>query len=77
LSVPLEGTFSFCQDLTIERVDDAEVVALSDEPAGSGQELTLDLIGASARTLHVRVMESTRSIVDGHVSYRLRLAIVG
>jgi hypothetical protein len=78
LSVPLEGAFSFCRDLVIERYDGAEVVAISDEPASSGQELTLDLMWSRARkTVQVRVTESTPAIVDGHVSHRLRLAIVG
>jgi hypothetical protein len=78
LAVPLEGGLSFFQDLMIERFNEAEVVALSDDPASSGQELTLDLMCSDSRTtVHVRVTESTPAIVDGHVSYRLRLAIIG
>jgi hypothetical protein len=78
LSVPLEGGFSFFQDLTIERYDETEVVALCDGPASHGQELTLDLMRSDSRvTVHVRVKDSTPAIVDGHVSYRLRLAIIG
>jgi hypothetical protein len=78
LSAPLEGGFSYFQDLTIERYDDTEVVALSDDPASHGQELTLDLLRSDSRvTVQVRVKESVPAIVDGHVSYRLRLAIIG
>jgi hypothetical protein len=78
LSVPLEGEFSFLRDLTIEQYNEMEVVALSEEPASSGQQLTLDLMRSDSRmTVQVRVTESMPAIVDGHVSYRLRLAIIG
>ena len=78
LSVPFEGALSVFQDLRIERYDAGEVVALSDGPAGSGEDLTLDLMGSGPRTtVQVRVAESTPVIIDGDVRYRLRLAIVG
>ena len=77
LSVPFEGALSAFQDLRVERYDAGEVVALSDAPGGSGQELTLDLMDSGSRvTVQVRVMESTPVIVDGDVRYRLRLTIV-
>ena len=76
LSVPLEGGFAFFQDLTIERHDKSEVVALSDDPASFGQELTLDLMDADSRTtVVVRVTEkysgnrqraSQLSVAAGH-----------
>jgi hypothetical protein len=77
LSLPFEGALSFFQDLRIERYDADEVVALSNSPAGSGQDLTLDVMGGESRvTVQVRVAESTPVIVDGDVRYRLRLAII-
>ena len=77
LSVPYEGALSFFQDLRIEQYGATEVVALSDGPASAGQDLTLDLLGPeSRRTFRARVTESSPTIVNGQVSYRLRLAII-
>lgn len=77
LSVPFEGALAVLQDLKVERYDTRGVVAVSDAPGDLGQHLTLDLMGSGSRvTVQVRVVESSPVIVDGHVHYRLRLAIV-
>ena len=78
MSVPFEGALSVFQDLIVERFGAGEVVALSDTPSRSDEEMTLDLISSGPpQSLQVRVIESSPVIVDGSVRFRLRLGIIG
>ena len=75
LSSPLAGTLLVPKDISIERQDEREVVALSDVPAPAGQRLTLEPDGERDEAVLVRVVESTPILVEREVRYRLRLAI--
>lgn len=77
LSVAHEGTLLMPRDVLVERHDQHEVLALSDAPAGTGQEMTLDLMSGPPAMVSVRVVESTPVIVGDEMRYRLRLKIMG
>jgi hypothetical protein len=65
------------RDVVIDRVDQHELLAVSQAPAIAGEEMTLDLVGAGASIeLRVRVLESRPVIVDGAVRHRVRLCVV-
>jgi len=65
------------RDVVIQRTDGDELQAVSQVPGISGEEMTLDLMGAGTTLgLKVRVIESRPVMVEGAVRHSLRLALV-
>ena len=65
------------KDVVIHRTDTEELLAVSRTAGITGEEMTLDVMGAGASLgLRVRVLESRPVIVDGAVCHRMRLALL-
>ncbi len=65
------------KDVVIHRTDTDELLAVSRTAGITGEEMTLDVMGAGASLgLRVRVVESRPVIVDGAVCHRVRLALL-
>jgi hypothetical protein len=65
------------RDVVVDRLGREELLAISQAPAITGEDMRLDLVGAgSAIALRVRVLDSRPVIVDGTVRHRIRLAIL-
>ncbi|HJR59024.1 MAG TPA: hypothetical protein VJ813_06500 [Vicinamibacterales bacterium] len=65
------------RDVIIQRTEGDELQAVSQVPGISGEEMTLDLMGAGTTLgLRVRVIDSRPVMVEGSVRHRLRLALV-
>jgi len=65
------------KDVVIHRTDSEELLAVSRTAGITGEEMTLDVMGAGASLgLRVRVLESRPVIVDGAVCHRMRLAML-
>lgn len=64
------------RDAVIERVDDHELVVLSQTPALIADEMFLELLSGHGRlALQVRVLESRPVVIAGSVRHRLRVAV--
>jgi hypothetical protein len=65
------------KDVVVHRTDTEELLAVSRAAGITGEEMTLDVMGAGASLgLRVRVLESRPVIVDGTVCHRMRLALL-
>ena len=65
------------RDVVIQRTDGDELQAVSQVPGISGEEMTLDLMGAGTTLgLRVRVIDSRPVMVEGAVRHSLRLALL-
>ena len=64
------------RDAVVERVDDQELVVLSQTPAVIGDEMFLELFsGHGCLALQVRVLDSRPVVIAGSVRHRLRVAV--
>ena len=72
-----QGILQILRDVTVQRGVENEFVAISDEPAVSGEVLTLERIVDGATVVStVRVVESRPAVVRGSVRHRLRLKAI-
>ena len=77
VSTPWDGSMRVLKDVVIHRTDSEELLAVSRTAGITGEEMTLDVMGAGASLgLRVRVLESRPVIVDGGVCHRMRLAML-
>jgi hypothetical protein len=77
VSTPWDGSMRVLKDVVIHRTDTDELLAVSRTAGITGEEMTLDVMGAGASLgLRVRVLESRPVIVDGAVCHRVRLALL-
>jgi hypothetical protein len=77
VATPWDGAMRVLRDVVIQRTDGDELQAVSQVPGISGEEMTLDLMGAGTTLgLKVRVIESRPVMVEGAVRHSLRLALV-
>lgn len=77
LSSPWDGALRMLQDVAVERTTEDELLAVSDVPGSTGEEMSLELLGGGTGVLlKVRVIESRPVIVNGRLRHRLRLAIL-
>lgn len=77
VSIPWDGSMRVLKDVVIHRTDTDELLAVSRTAGITGEEMTLDVMGAGASLgLRVRVLESRPVIVDGAVCHRMRLAML-
>ncbi len=77
VSTPWDGSMRVLKDVVIHRTDSDELLAVSRTAGITGEEMTLDVMGAGASLgLRVRVLESRPVIVDGAVCHRMRLAML-
>jgi hypothetical protein len=77
VSTPWDGSMRVLKDVVIHRTDTEELLAVSRTAGITGEEMTLDVMGAGESLgLRVRVVESRPVIVDGAVCHRVRLALL-
>ena len=77
VSTPWDGSMRVLKDVVIHRTDTEELLAVSRTAGITGEEMTLDVMGAGESLgLRVRVVESRPVIVDGSVCHRVRLALL-
>jgi len=73
---PWDGAMRVLRDVVILRSESDELHAVSHVPGISGEEMTLDLIGAgSSLGLKVKVIDSRPMMVEGAVRHRIRLEV--
>src|SRR5215207_9449132 len=76
VATPWDGAMRVLRDVVILRSESDELHAVSHVPGISGEEMTLDLIGAgSTLGLKVKVIDSRPMMVEGAVRHRIRLAV--
>ena len=76
VATPWDGAMRVLRDVTILRSESDELHAVSHVPGISGEEMTLDLMGAgSTLGLKVKVIDSRPMMVEGAVRHRIRLAV--
>jgi hypothetical protein len=76
VATPWDGAMRVLRDVTILRSESDELHAVSHVPGISGEEMTLDLMGAGATLgLKVKVIDSRPMMVEGAVRHRIRLAV--
>jgi hypothetical protein len=74
---PWDGAVRVLRDVVVDRTDRNELLAVSQVPGVTGEEMTLDLMGGGVvLALLVKVIESRPIIVDGAVRHRIRLGLV-
>lgn len=77
VATPWDGAMRVLRDVVIQRTDGDELQAVSQVPGISGEEMTLDLMGAGTTLgLRVRVIDSRPVMVEGAVRHSLRLALL-
>ena len=76
VATPWDGAMRVLRDVTILRSESDELHAVSQVPGISGEEMTLDLMGAgSTLGLKVKVIDSRPMMVEGAVRHRIRLEV--
>jgi len=76
VATPWDGAMRVLRDVVILRSESDELHAVSHVPGISGEEMTLDLMGAgSTLGLKVRVIDSRPMMVEGAVRHRIRLEV--
>jgi hypothetical protein len=76
VATPWDGAMRVLRDVVILRSESDELHAVSHVPGISGEEMTLDLIGAGETLgLKVKVIDSRPMMVEGAVRHRIRLAV--
>ena len=76
VATPWDGAMRVLRDVVILRSESDELHAVSHVPGISGEEMTLDLIGAgSSLGLRVKVIDSRPMMVEGAVRHRIRLEV--
>ena len=76
VATPWDGAMRVLRDVTVLRSESDELHAVSHVPGISGEEMTLDLMGAGATLgLKVKVIDSRPMMVEGAVRHRIRLAV--
>jgi len=76
VATPWDGAMRVLRDVVILRSESDELHAVSHVPGISGEEMTLDLIGAgSTLGLKVKVIDSRPMMVEGAVRHRIRLEV--
>lgn len=72
-----DGVLRVLQNVVVQHANDDELVVFSGEPVPVGEELSMELShrGATA-PLRLVTAECLRMVLDGAVTYRLRLTIV-
>jgi hypothetical protein len=69
-----EGTLRVLHEVTVQRGDENEFVAISAEPAAPGELLRLDrIVNREAVSSRVCVVDSRPVVAGGSVRHRLRL----
>ncbi len=69
-----EGCLKVVRDVAVWCERDDEFIAVSDDPAGSGELLILErVINGTLITIEVAVIDSHPVLVNGRVQHRLRL----
>ena len=72
-----EGILQVLRDVTVRRGVENEFVAISDEPAVSGELLMLErIVDGATVAAKVCVVESRPALVGGSVRHRLRLKAI-
>jgi hypothetical protein len=72
-----DATVRILREVTVQNGVEGEFVAISVEPAASGDVFTLERIASQSKiSSRVRVIESRPAVVNGSVRYRLRLKLI-
>lgn len=75
IATSAEAVLRVLRDVTVERVDESEIIAISRDAGVVGEQLKLDTTTEENRcTKDVRIVESRPIVIDGTVRHRLRLA---
>ena len=73
---PASGTVRVLRDVTVERMDDQELVVISQTPAATDEGMSLELFsGRGGVALQVRVLDSQPVVIDRSIRHRLRVAV--
>ena len=76
VATPWDGAMRVLRDVVVLKSESEELHAVSHVPGISGEEMTLDLIGAgSSLGLRVKVIDSRPMMVEGAVRHRIRLEV--
>ena len=70
------GTVRVLRDVTVERMNDEELVVISQAPAATGEGMSLELFSRrGCVALTVRVVDSRPVVIDKSIRHRLRVAV--
>ena len=71
---PGSGAVRVLRDVVIERMDHEELVVISQTPAVTGEEMSLQLFSPSGNiAMTVRVLDSRPVVIAGSMRHRLRV----
>ena len=74
---PGSGAVRVLRDVVIERMDHEELVVISQTPAVTGEEMSLQLFSPSGNiAMTVRVLDSRPVVIAGSMRHRLRVMVM-
>jgi hypothetical protein len=73
---PATGAVRVLREVVIERMNDEELLVISQTPVVIGEEMSLELFsGSGCMALKVRVLDSRPVVIAGSVRHRLRVMV--
>ena len=76
VAIPWNGAMRVLRDVVVDRTGRDELLAVSNVPAITGEDMSLDLVSSGRHlALKVKVLESRPVMVEGAVRHRIRLVV--